>query len=219
MRDFFKGWRRKAGCVTLVMACVFLESWVTCLGQWSSGYRGNFDSVHCGKNSSDVYSIVCGNTRWISLNASLIWDEPFRKRSERLWTDAPFLYTDVEHPFGPGGCLSSANLSGVEWADLSWEFEASLGISANGMDRARWFKRFPISLDRSLLVDRPPADPCCPRICCSASRDRRKANPTIASHRRIPCVSSSGGWRRKAGCVTLGLACVLHGMLLVCPKS
>lgn len=28
MREFFKPWRRKAGCVTLVMACVFMGVWV-----------------------------------------------------------------------------------------------------------------------------------------------------------------------------------------------
>lgn len=27
MRDFFRGWRRKAGCVTLGMACVFTAGW------------------------------------------------------------------------------------------------------------------------------------------------------------------------------------------------
>ena len=27
MRDFFHGWRRKAGCVTLVMACVLMVIW------------------------------------------------------------------------------------------------------------------------------------------------------------------------------------------------
>ena len=29
MREFFKGWRRKTGCVTLVMACVFALAWLT----------------------------------------------------------------------------------------------------------------------------------------------------------------------------------------------
>lgn len=27
MREFFRGWRRKAGCVTLVMACVVMGGW------------------------------------------------------------------------------------------------------------------------------------------------------------------------------------------------
>ena len=29
MGDFFYGWRRKIGCVTLVMACVFMSGWVS----------------------------------------------------------------------------------------------------------------------------------------------------------------------------------------------
>jgi len=28
MGEFFKGWRRKTGVVTLVMACVFMSAWV-----------------------------------------------------------------------------------------------------------------------------------------------------------------------------------------------
>ena len=28
MREFFKGWRRKVGCVTLVMACAVATAWV-----------------------------------------------------------------------------------------------------------------------------------------------------------------------------------------------
>ena len=28
MREFFKPWRRKAGCVTLVMACVLMAAWI-----------------------------------------------------------------------------------------------------------------------------------------------------------------------------------------------
>ena len=31
MREFFKGWRRKAGCVTLVMACMLMAGWVRSL--------------------------------------------------------------------------------------------------------------------------------------------------------------------------------------------
>lgn len=31
MRDFFRGWKPKAGCVTLVMACVFTSAWIRSL--------------------------------------------------------------------------------------------------------------------------------------------------------------------------------------------
>jgi len=32
MRDFFRGWKRKAGCVTLVTACLLMAGWVRSLG-------------------------------------------------------------------------------------------------------------------------------------------------------------------------------------------
>ncbi len=28
MKEFFRGWRRKAGCITLMMACLFVTGWV-----------------------------------------------------------------------------------------------------------------------------------------------------------------------------------------------
>ncbi len=28
MRDFFHGWRRKLGCVTLMMACISMSGWL-----------------------------------------------------------------------------------------------------------------------------------------------------------------------------------------------
>ncbi|MDB5345631.1 MAG: hypothetical protein JWP89_4008 [Schlesneria sp.] len=31
MREFFRGWRRKTGCITLVMACVVTGLWVRTL--------------------------------------------------------------------------------------------------------------------------------------------------------------------------------------------
>ena len=31
MRDFFKGWRRKVGCITLVMACLLISGWLRSL--------------------------------------------------------------------------------------------------------------------------------------------------------------------------------------------
>lgn len=32
MREFFKGWRRKVGCVALVVACVFTSGWIRSFG-------------------------------------------------------------------------------------------------------------------------------------------------------------------------------------------
>ena len=45
MREFFKGWKRKCGCMTLVMATVFMAGWVT-----SGSYRDHL-LIRCGTNS------------------------------------------------------------------------------------------------------------------------------------------------------------------------
>jgi hypothetical protein len=34
MKEFFKGWRRKLGVVTLLMACVFMAGWLVIPGSW-----------------------------------------------------------------------------------------------------------------------------------------------------------------------------------------
>lgn len=71
MRDFFKGWRRKVGCVTLVMA-------LACIGLWIRGYdvgdRITFDGRQAqnGESSSYVitasyHGIMGGTLSWMSL--------------------------------------------------------------------------------------------------------------------------------------------------------
>ena len=35
MMEFFRGWRRKVGVVTLAMACVFMVGWVRSLPDWN----------------------------------------------------------------------------------------------------------------------------------------------------------------------------------------
>jgi hypothetical protein len=47
MREFFHGWRRKAGCMTLVMACVFAVGWVR-----SEFKFDNISMIHEGKIES-----------------------------------------------------------------------------------------------------------------------------------------------------------------------
>jgi hypothetical protein len=38
MRDFFRGWRRKAGIATLVLACCFASIWVSSTTDWPEAY-------------------------------------------------------------------------------------------------------------------------------------------------------------------------------------
>ena len=54
MREFFRGWRRKLGCVTLVMACALMGLWVRSLKLWdfysfpTSERHHQFDSIDGG---------------------------------------------------------------------------------------------------------------------------------------------------------------------------
>ena len=46
MGEFFKGWRRKVGCVTLVMACVFAAGWVRSLAIFDVVSFNQKDATH-----------------------------------------------------------------------------------------------------------------------------------------------------------------------------
>jgi hypothetical protein len=45
MSDFFHGWRRKAGCVTLVMACVVTSAWIRSLYLRERFERGSLNKL------------------------------------------------------------------------------------------------------------------------------------------------------------------------------
>ena len=47
MREFFKGWRRKAGVVALVMACAFASGWVRSLFRLDVTSFRPCQSLHC----------------------------------------------------------------------------------------------------------------------------------------------------------------------------
>jgi hypothetical protein len=45
MREFFRGWKRKAGCVTLLLACVFAAGWVRSQNSIDSFVISDFEFV------------------------------------------------------------------------------------------------------------------------------------------------------------------------------
>jgi len=58
MRDFFKGWRRKVGCVTLMMACVLSAAWIrnqSIVDYLEYGYRNCLWEIQ-------------SNTGWVSIS-------------------------------------------------------------------------------------------------------------------------------------------------------
>ncbi len=59
MREFFRGWRRKVGCLTLVMACLVTGMWMRSL------VYGDFVVVNRGVHSNDFLSSFQSGIKWI----------------------------------------------------------------------------------------------------------------------------------------------------------
>ena len=78
MREFFHGWRRKVGCVTLVMACAFMAGWVGSVQNYYviecypgestmirlNSWDGNLSCVHFIFSRAEKFTI------WPPFNAS-----------------------------------------------------------------------------------------------------------------------------------------------------
>jgi hypothetical protein len=81
MRDFFKGWRRKVGCVTLMMACVFMAGWMrstSVVDEFSFLDRTKYD-VYCDSSRGCIGWVFINDKRrpsntslWNKLR-SMIW--------------------------------------------------------------------------------------------------------------------------------------------------
>ena len=58
MSEVFKGWRRKVGCVTLLLTCVYMGGWLRT--------RMSSDQITIQfKNSSHVFRLTGGHFQWI----------------------------------------------------------------------------------------------------------------------------------------------------------
>ena len=84
MRDFFHGWRRKVGCVTLVIAILLTVSWVRSYMR----HEGFAFSAFGRKHTVNVWN---GYIIWLSHN-------PFGRPGPYAWSDA--ISPDVELDFG-----------------------------------------------------------------------------------------------------------------------
>lgn len=61
MREFFRGWRRKTGCVTLVVACLLMVGWMRS--------RANLDTVSVPIfNRLHLLGSVNGELAWLSVD-------------------------------------------------------------------------------------------------------------------------------------------------------
>jgi hypothetical protein len=99
MGDFFKGWRRQVGVMTLVMACVFAGGWVRSKFKLDSTQTGTVNSTHS----------------LISMNGDIYWlrvNLPNAKTT--LWQSS-----DMRRPLSPWegfNPISRTEVAGIEFA-------------------------------------------------------------------------------------------------------
>lgn len=106
MREFFHGWRRKAGCVTLVMACVVAGARSRSFSTIDAVSFGHGDTFH-------TFSSADGKWRWFCTTVDCA-TEPF------CWRQCPIkqlsvegLWTDFHGISGAGGDMLFSQQSGV----------------------------------------------------------------------------------------------------------
>lgn len=68
MRDFFHGWRRKTGVVTLVMACLLMASWISsrqtaswtmlCPDRFNAYFLQSYNQLLSGKHLHEPNGII-----------------------------------------------------------------------------------------------------------------------------------------------------------------
>jgi len=93
MWEFFRGWRRKAGILTLVMACLFMAGWIRSI------------------ETQDQF-VLCYDPpdyfRFISYHGSLIWkrhydmssvQRVFPRFEQRSWSYATNKTADIDSPY------------------------------------------------------------------------------------------------------------------------
>lgn len=107
MREFFRGWRRKAGCVTLVMACVVAGMWMR------SQERFDLLTIPTGSSSREVARSYKGRLYWFSYFES---DPDYFDGWRSGWQSE---YESVE-----GGHFDDwvVSVTGVTWSGF-WGFE------------------------------------------------------------------------------------------------
>ena len=89
MLSFFHGWRRKAGCVTLVMACMVFGGWmrsrIACdAAEFTIGHRRHriMSTANCVSwYSCDEHGVSMSQRRWWS---SVVFKEP-RRNDQDYW--------------------------------------------------------------------------------------------------------------------------------------
>ena len=94
MSSFFHGWRRKAGCVTLVMALVFMGSWLRSL------IATDHLEFHFGSNTTDCIDSRNGSLGWERIHEDQVHDA-MSFPDWQTWTNTP---SDIPDMFEDDVC-------------------------------------------------------------------------------------------------------------------
>lgn len=111
MREFFKGWRRKLGVATLVMACVFAGAWVRSLyPHWPSPLPSQFVFDEQSWRFGYSFTRVDHAVDRLSFKDSLvIW--------EKIQADSPIM---VNHVIGVWFNATDANFPDLKIPSKAW---------------------------------------------------------------------------------------------------
>jgi hypothetical protein len=140
MGEFFTPWRRKAGCVTLVMACVFMAAWLRSLTTRDQITFGRVDALQAIGSAS-------GTFRWAGLRPPLEAGSPFEWKTAaaskdddhdhywkqwgqgmgRMWT-LHWRWGWAGFDFGAGTSQSNAGTHHVERWSVPYWFLSSVPI-------------------------------------------------------------------------------------------
>lgn len=91
MREFFKGWRRKAGVVTLLTACIFTIAWLKSLATLDSLYfRDADDRDSYAVSSVDGFLVLCRHSGCVVRSMIPRWESRKQVTFEEVWIDTAF---------------------------------------------------------------------------------------------------------------------------------
>lgn len=160
MRDFFRGWKHKAGCLTLMLACVFAAGWVRS--------RSQYDLVMLPWQD-DTY---CIESAWGAMDFGRLTVHDNRTRA--TWKSDPISATTWRWRDQHGNPMLVDHLSEVEEIEWRWDWGGfHFGAGNTGQSRGvdfifpYWSFAVPLTLVSAILLfskSRQPQPPTGPSV-------------------------------------------------------
>lgn len=129
MHTFFHGWRRKAGCVSLVVACVFVIAWMRSLfradGVAEIGPQGSY-TIYSSRGAVHVDQLV---------SERYFLDDYNRGRLSRPWYSPSFRWTSHAVSRDPG--RRDTDSSDPDRDDMKWSLNW-YGFRCREVSRSQW---------------------------------------------------------------------------------